>query len=224
MTFPCGGGAGSAREGEPASPPGRGAAGADRETLAFYDANAAGYAAKSHLDAYRAHLDRFAAGLPPGGAVLDLGCGDGWAAGALAAMGFDVLGLDASAGLLAIAAMRPGVRTRHAVFEDVRESVAYDGVWASFSLLHAPHDAFPGHLARIARALRHGGRLYVGLKEGRGERRDALGRRYAYFEAGEVARHLAEAGFERPEIVREPGTGLANDCTHFLHCHTRRAP
>ncbi|MEO0957987.1 MAG: hypothetical protein AAFY66_05895 [Pseudomonadota bacterium] len=68
--------------------------------------------------------------------------------------------------------------------------------------------------ARIARALRPAGRLYLGLNEGTGERRDALGRRYSYFELGELRTHLVAAGFASPQVERVPGTGMANDCTH----------
>ncbi|MEL6765601.1 MAG: class I SAM-dependent methyltransferase [Pseudomonadota bacterium] len=198
-------------------------AAADTATIAFYDTNAADYAAAASCPEGFDHLGRFMADLPAGASVLDFGCGDGWAAGRLAAEGFDVLGMDASEGLLALAGARPGVRVRRAFFEALDDRAAYDGVWASFSLLHAPRAALPGHITRIARALRPRGRLYLGLKEGEGERRDALGRLYSYFAPGEVADHLAAAGFEPPEIERVPGTGMANDCTHYLHFHTRRA-
>ncbi|MEM6356149.1 MAG: class I SAM-dependent methyltransferase [Pseudomonadota bacterium] len=197
---------------------------ADDETIAFYDANAADYAAAATCAEGFEHLDRFIADLPAGAGVLDFGCGEGWAAGRLAAAGFDVLGMDASEGLLAIAGARPGVKVRRALFEDLNERRAYDGIWASFSLLHAPRASLPGHLARIARALRPGGRLYLGLKEGTGEQRDRLGRRYSYFMADEVSRHLRDAGFEAPSIDRVEGRGMTGDAEFFLHFHTRLAP
>jgi SAM-dependent methyltransferase len=50
-------------------------------------------------------LDRFMAALPPGGSVLDAGCGSGWPmAAALIGRGFRVTGVDASPGLIAHAA------------------------------------------------------------------------------------------------------------------------
>lgn len=198
-------------------------AAADAATIAFYDANAEDYAAAATCPEGFEHLARFMADLPPGGSVLDFGCGEGWAAGRLAAEGFDVLGIDASESLLAIAGARPGVKVRQALFEDLDERRAYDGVWASFSLLHAPHATLPGHLARISRALRPAGRLYLGLKEGTGEKRDRLGRRYSYFTAEEVSAHLDAVGFAPPEIDRIEGRGMTGDVEFFLHFHTRRA-
>ena len=55
----------------------------------------------------RTWLDRFAALLPPGGAVLDLGCGTGDpVARALLASGFRVTGVDAAPAMVALAQER----------------------------------------------------------------------------------------------------------------------
>lgn len=96
-------------------------------------------------------------------------------------------------------------------------------MWASFSLLHAPRAAFPGHLARIFRALRPDGAFYVGLKGGSGEHRDALGRFYAHFGLEELRALLSAAGFERidaREYAAEPGYDGA--ATPMLHCIARK--
>ena len=52
----------------------------------------------------------------------------------------------------------------------------YDGIWANFSLLHAPRAAFPLHLMALKRAIKPGGLLHLGMKLGEGEGRDGLGR------------------------------------------------
>ena len=41
---------------------------------------------------------------------------------------------------------------RQARFDELEVQGVYDGIWANFSLLHAPKSEFPGHLARIRRA------------------------------------------------------------------------
>ena len=66
-----------------------------------------------------------------------------------------------------------GVRT----FSDFGEVEAYDGVWCCASLLHVPAAELPACFARLWRALRPGGCLYVSFKLGVGEREHA-GRRF----------------------------------------------
>lgn len=51
-----------------------------------------------------------------------------------------------------------------------------------------------GHLARIARALKPGGLVHIGLKEGEGAARDSLGRFYTYYTVEECATLLRAAG------------------------------
>lgn len=195
---------------------------ADSETLAFYDGEAAAYAAYASDKAERAWLARFADRLAPGAAVLDFGCGSGWAAHAFDRQGFRVSALDGSAGLAAQARRRYGVEVRVARFEELDDEGLYDGVWASFCLLHDTRDAMPGHLARLHRALRPGGWLYLGLKEGAGESRDKLGRRYTYFGEAEIAGLLDAAGF--PEVVAavEQAEGYDGSRTGMMHILARR--
>ncbi len=195
---------------------------ADSETLAFYDGEAAAYAAYASDKAERVWLARFAARLDPGAAVLDFGCGSGWAAYALEVQGFRVSALDGSAGLAEEARRRYGVVVRVAQFEEFDDAGLHGGIWASFCLLHDTRDAMPGHLARLHRALEPGGWLYLGLKEGEGESRDPLGRRYTYFGAAEIGTLLRGAGFPAPEITAEQSTGYDGAKTGILHILARR--
>ncbi len=195
---------------------------ADSETLAFYDAEAAAYAAYASDKSERVSLARFAARLEPGTSVLDFGCGSGWAAHALEGQGFRVSALDGSAGLAAEARRRYGLEVRVARFEELDDDGLYGGIWASFCLLHDTREAMPGHLARVHRALESGGWLYLGLKEGAGESRDRLGRRYTYFGEAEIGGLLAVAGFPDPEIATEQSTGYDGSPTSALHILARR--
>ena len=165
----------------------------DEETLAVYAAEAARYAVLT--DRRSPQLDVFLGMVTPGGRILDLGCGPGHDAALMAARGFVVDAVDASAEMVAQARARHGLAARIAGFDDIDASAAYDGVWASFSLLHAPRADLPGHLRRLHRALRPGGRIMVGLKTGTGEKRDRLGRFYAYHTRDELVGLLADAGF-----------------------------
>jgi len=179
---------------------------ADAATLAVYDRDAPAYAEWSAAASPRTALRVFLARMPEGGAALDLGCGAGWAAAEMIAAGLRVRAVDGSAGLVAEARAR-GVPAEVARFEEIEERDAYDGVWASFSLLHAPREAMPDILARLRRALKPGGTLHLGLKEGEGERRDALGRRYVYWSEASLTEALTAAGFGAPVITRETATG-----------------
>lgn len=166
----------------------------DEKTIGVYNARAEEYAAVTAGDGPDDTLRAFMQILPAHGRVLDLGCGPGITAGYMAAAGFEVEAWDASEQMLALAAQRPGVTTRHAVFADLEARDTYDGVWANFSLLHAPVADLPGHLAAIKRALRPGGAFHIALKEGVGEKRDEIGRKYSYYTVESLSAHLREAG------------------------------
>ncbi len=196
----------------------------DPRTIAFYDTEPGRYAemVARELTAPPPELARFAAALPAGGRVLDLGCGPGWAAAWLAARGFAVDATDASAGMAAEGRRRHGVEIRVEPFEALAADGLYDGVWCAFALLHETRDALPGHLARIARALKPGGILYLGMKEGAGEARDALGRRYVYVAAPELEAMLAGAGLVGVSIGRDRVRGCAGVVEPVLHAVARR--
>lgn len=194
----------------------------DDRTLATYTEKAQDYAALKASESERRALDAFLARLPPGGAILDLGCGPGLHAERMAARGFRVSAIDATPAFVEAARER-GVEARLGTFDDLSETSGYDGIWASFSLLHAPKADFPRHLAAIHRALRPGGLLFLGLKLGTGEHRDALGRFYAYYEAPELDRLLSEAGFTGIRTTCGEGAGLAGTVDRFILLTARRA-
>jgi SAM-dependent methyltransferase len=76
--------------------------------VGLYEDNAAAWDAQRGRDLFERHwLDRFCTLLPPGGGVLDLGCGMGEPIAAyLAAHGFAVTGVDSSPSLVALARRR----------------------------------------------------------------------------------------------------------------------
>ncbi|GAB4265139.1 MAG: class I SAM-dependent methyltransferase [Pararhodobacter sp.] len=166
---------------------------ADPETLAVYEARAADYARLVEADGPGGALRAFIAALPKGGRVLDLGCGAGGASAQMAAAGLVPDPVDAAQAMVDLARAK-GLPARRGTFDDLNAEAEYDGVWASFSLLHAPRAAMPGHLSAIHRALKPGGLLHIGVKLGTGEGRDALGRFYTYYEADELRGLVQDAG------------------------------
>ena len=187
----------------------------DQGTIDAYDARAASYAALDINEAQTESLRAFLACLPAGGTILDLGCGPGLQAKVMQDAGFAVTGLDATPAFVT-AARSVGIDARLGTFDDVTETEAYDGIWASFSLLHAPRADFPRHLTALAKALRPGGYLYLGMKLGAGEGRDALGRFYSYYSEAELRTALAVVGLTVSDVTTGTGAGLAGTTDPFI--------
>ncbi|RMH41970.1 MAG: class I SAM-dependent methyltransferase [Alphaproteobacteria bacterium] len=194
---------------------------ADRETLAFYDSAAPRYAARFSRARPDRDLAAFIAALAPGARVLDLGCGPGQGAAMLRDAGLVVDAVDASEGMARLARERFGIDVTVQEFSDIDAVARYDGIWANFSLLHAPRAEMPAHLRRLHRALKPGGLLHLGLKLGRGEGRDHLGRFYAYYEEAELDALLRAAGFA--PVARRTGraTGMAGTPDPFIIMRAR---
>ena len=193
----------------------------DAETLAVYAAKADEYAA-TFTGEDRPQLRAFIAAMPAGGTVLDFGCGTGTSALAMAQADLQVVASDASAQMLALVPEHANITRRLADFDDLDEMSLYDGLYASFSLLHAPRAAFPGHLIAIARALKPGGRLHLAMKLGTGEARDTLGRFYTYYTADQLGEHLAAAGLIWLDAHTGEGPGLAGQIDPYIMIAARR--
>jgi SAM-dependent methyltransferase len=181
----------------------------DPETLAAYAREADTY--ERTVDPYNTRdprLRNFIAACPPGGRVLDLGCGPGAAAREMAKAGLAADAMDAAPEFVTKAAKHPGVKAWQATFDEIKADSIYDGIWANFSLLHARRADFPRHLAALRHALKPGGVFYIGMKLGTGEQRDRLGRFYTYYTQDELERLLQDAGFTVTGVHLGEGKGL----------------
>jgi len=189
---------------------------ADAKTLAIYDAKAADYAKIVVSKAEHKSLIGFVEDLPKGAHVLDLGCGPGHYAAEMLKRGCTVDAVDGSAAMVALAQDVEGLNATQALFDDLDAAETYDGVWASFSLLHAPRKKLPQHLGQIKRALKPGGVFHIGMKLGDAEARDALGRAYTYVSEPGLLELLTDAGFEPYDIFKGEGTGLSGSIDKFI--------
>lgn len=151
----------------------------DEATLQFYRRNAEAYA-KREITSRQARLAKFLALLPPGAAILELGCGAGGDSAEMIARGYDVTPTDGSPELAEVAARRLGRPVKTLLFHDLDAVEAYDGVWANACLLHVPREQLADVLALIFRAIKPGGAFYASYKAGEGDGRDKLDRYYNY--------------------------------------------
>ncbi|MEO0937891.1 MAG: class I SAM-dependent methyltransferase [Pseudomonadota bacterium] len=166
----------------------------DEETLGVYARKAADYASLTKPAKADRHLAAFLEAVPQGGRILDLGCGPGYAAKAMAEAGRSVLATDAVAEMVALAAQHPGVEARQQSFDGPLEADGFHGIWANFSLLHAPRAAMQGHLGHLHKALKSSGIFHIGMKLGTGSKRDSIGRLYTYYTEEELVGLLEDAG------------------------------
>jgi SAM-dependent methyltransferase len=151
----------------------------DDATLQFYRRNAEAYAQRE-ITSRHARLGKFLALLPPGAAILELGCGAGGDSAEMIARGYDVTPTDGSPEMAEVACRRLGRPVKALLFHDLDAVEAYHGVWANACLLHVPRDQLANVLALIRRALESGGAFYASYKSGDGDGRDTLNRYYNY--------------------------------------------
>lgn len=181
----------------------------DPETLTVYNKQADEYVEMMHDYAAKDPLiGKFIGACPAGGKVLDLGSGPGGYAVLMANAGLQVDAIDAASEMVARIKEMDGITARVGVFDDITGHDIYDGIWASFSLLHAPRDALPRHLSDLKTALKPDGVFFIGMKMGVGGKRDALGRHYEYYSKDELETLLKNAGFTPVDHWTGQGKGL----------------
>jgi ubiquinone/menaquinone biosynthesis C-methylase UbiE len=167
----------------------------DTETIKYYDKSAESYLDKVCNTYPDSDLLSFINSIKSGGTVLDLGCGPGNSSAMMQSAGLNVHASDCSQKMVDIAKNKFNVDAIKAEFKELSEIDLYDGVWANFSLLHAPRSEMLSNLKKINRSLKKKGYLHIGLKIGNGEKRDTLGRQYTYYQPKELKSLLISAGF-----------------------------
>ena len=189
----------------------------DDATLAFYALEARRYAKASRLDK-SAWVDRFAGLLPPGAAVLELGCGAGGDTLLLRAHGLSVTATDGCAAMARQAEQATGQPVKVMRFDAIAEKTTYAGVWANACLLHVPDTALTSVLALIHAALVHGGVLYASFKAGSMPGRDTLGRYYNYPSPERLRDTVMAAGnWHQIDIESHAGGGYYGVAVQWLH-------
>lgn len=186
------------------------------DTIEWYNQNAQKYAQVNAGVADLDQIEEFASLLPEGARVLDAGCAAGRDSNLLHQKGLEVVGLDISSGLLAIAQESfPAIKFVEGNFLALPfPNDSFDGVWAHQSILHleTPHAVITA-LSEFYRVLKSGGVLLVLVKAQTGDEKTAIvtdafsghDRFFRYFTPDELKQYLEKVGFQliRLEHYRE---------------------
>ncbi|WP_340644416.1 class I SAM-dependent methyltransferase [Phenylobacterium sp.] len=162
-------------------------------STSYYDENAELFFADTAYVDLSDGRRRFVEALPPGGRVLDAGCGSGRDALAFRDLGFDVTAFDGSAAMVAKASAHTGLPVLHLDFAEVAWRETFDGIWANASLLHVPRCDLCEVMRRLRRALVPGGVWELSFKLGSGERQ-AHGRLFTDLDEPGARALIAEVG------------------------------
>ena len=158
----------------------------DKKTLAFYDQNAESYALESLKTDISDWYTDFEECLEPRARILDLGCGSGRDTKHFLEKGFDVVPVDGSPEMCRFAEYYLGTPVRCVRFSKLDYTKEFDGIWACASLLHVPQKDYRSVINKVERALKPYGVLYASFKYGEGERRDANGRYFSYYNENDL--------------------------------------
>lgn len=117
------------------------------------------------------NIDSFLGLVSPAGSILDAGCGPGKDSAYMSARGFSVTGVDLAEKMLELARkVAPAVSF---IRSDLRAlsfpPESFEGIFASFSLIHLCKADVPGVLACFHGLLRPQGVLWVSVQEGPSE-------------------------------------------------------
>ncbi len=186
-----------------------------QKTIQVYDALGAKYL--SNIDnATPEEIHLFIKDLPSQGKVLDVGCAGGRDSKVFSDEGFQVTGIDLCEEFL----VRARARVPGAVFlqEDLLDLTfseeSFHGIWACAVLLHLEKADLPKVLGDFFRILKPGGSLFIGVKEGEGERSvidslsDGKSRYFSFYREDEIASIVEAAGFKiTSSQIKEDLTG-----------------
>ena len=193
----------------------------DIKTLQVYETQSSKYLENVTREHPSKTLKYFAANLPKESNVLDFGCGPGLAAEYLANLGHSVTAFDASQNMLELVPKHERIKSYQATFDTFSENEIFDGIWASFSLLHAKRRDFPHLLTSIKRALKPYGVFSIGLKLGAGEKRDKLGRRYTFVSLNELDKLLKSSGFNVFDHIFGKDIGLDGVMSEWVFAYAK---
>ena len=139
-------------------------------TTAYYDAHAAEFCENTASVDMSELYAPFLREIPAGGRILDAGCGSGRDSLAFLKKGYQVVSIDASAEMVNATTKLTGQEAKLLRFDAIDFDNEFDGIWACASLLHVARRDLNAVLARLTKALKPNGVLYLSFKHGDSER------------------------------------------------------
>lgn len=145
---------------------------------------------------FSAIQDSFLKYLKPASLILDFGCGTGRDSRYFFQKGYKVEAIDGSEEMVKMATEKTGIPVKHMLFNELSEINKYDGIFACASILHVPYDELPDIFARLKKALKNNGYLYVSFK-------------YGDFSGYRNGRYFTDLNEERFQILLDEVKGLS---------------
>lgn len=140
------------------------------KTVDWYDQNSEEYYRRSTPVNMEEQYLRFLEFVPPGGLILDAGCGVGRDTRFFIKRGYRVVSFDASRRMVDICRRYPFSYCNHMSFNQLEYVEAFDGIWANASLLHVSEAELSGIFWRFCNAIKTDGVLYISLKTSQGSK------------------------------------------------------
>lgn len=109
-------------------------------TIEYFDENAERCFADAFTITERTNQDHFLSYIKPGGSILDFGCGSGRDAAYFRERGYSVTATDGSREMCRLASEYLGMPVRVLEFNELAEVDAFDGIFASASIMHLEYD------------------------------------------------------------------------------------
>lgn len=138
----------------------------DSNTLDYYENHAEEFYRDTVGVAFAVMQNRFLAKLENGAYILDFGCGSGRDTKYFLQQGYRVDAVDGSAELCRLASNYTGIEVKKMLFQELRETEKYDGIWACSSVLHLPIGELAEVLRKMSVALKEKGIIYTSFKYG----------------------------------------------------------
>lgn len=160
-------------------------------TIKVFSQNAVDYLGRQPTKFQEEEKEMFMKSITAGGKILDLGCGPGNDALFFQQHGFDVLAVDGAPGMIKLAKQK-GLKAmilKYSELDQLKEK--FNGIWASYSLLHLAKKDLATILQKIKGLLTNNGVFYASFREGDGQElraddRYGGGRFFAYYHDEEL--------------------------------------
>lgn len=189
---------------------------AKRATQAIYERQARFWDEVRPASLYeKPWLDRFVRDLPPGGRLLDLGCGSGVPiAGHFLDQGFAVVGVDYAETMIALARQRyPAAEWHVGDIRDLEVMGQFNGIYSWDGFFHLTADEQRIAIPDLSHRVRPGGAILLTVGTGEGEVTGTVG--------GETVYHASLASEEYDRLFRQNGFAKVTFVAEDKNCRGR---